>query len=235
MAVRILASTLLFISLTILLGCGGQAADSPAQAAKASPTPCVNCSGVVFFGDSIFGNWNLPSYFPNEQYVNGGYFGQRTDQQLERLPDVLSGKQVCSGFDGVPSTLQCGPLTPPKTVVIYLGWNDLFQAKDPQAAANNIEQMVVLCKSAGVRPVIATLYHFDPAHLPPWNPNPIPEPFGIELATINSAIHAVATRQNVPLVDLEKVFSGQSDYTSDGVHPLPSGYVQMHDAISRLL
>lgn len=230
--------SLFFLSaISIFIGCGGSAAVSPSTQAspQSSPTPCINCSGTVFFGDSIFGNWNLPSYFPNEPYVNGGYFGQRTDQQLARLPKVLTGEQVCSGFDGTPSTLTCGPLNPPATVVIYLGWNNLLQSKDPQQAANDIESMVHICQAAGVRPVITTLYHIDPAHLPPWNPTPMPEAFGIELGIINSGIRAVATRNHVQLVDLETIFHGQAGYTSDGIHPVPSGYVQMQTAYMPVL
>lgn len=225
------AARLLFIIL--LIGCG---APQPSTTQTAS-TKSITRSGVLFYGDSIFGLWDLGSYFPGQNYVNGGYFGQRTDQLLARLPDALSGKNLCSGFDGggdpSQSTLTCRPITPPATIVIYAGWNNLFQA-NVASASSDIAQMVKLSNAAGVRAILCTIYPFDPAHPAPWM-----VPTGTAPVTfydgwripINDSI-----KQDDPrIVDLSAVFDGKSDYTIDGVHPNAAGYVQMHDAIAAAL
>src|SRR6478672_5119286 len=60
-------------------------------------------SGTVFVGDSIIGGWNLDSFFPARGYVNGGWFGKRTDEMLAVFPSILDDSKVCHGFDGIPS------------------------------------------------------------------------------------------------------------------------------------
>jgi len=219
----------LAVLLCLLIGCG------PSH----DPTFIANRSGVLFYGDSIFGNWNLDAYFPGGNYVSGGYFGQRTDQLLARLPAALSGANVCSGFDGsgttTPSTLKCGPIAPPRTVIIYAGWNNLFQATDPQQAALDIGKMTALCILAGAHPIIATLYHFDRAHPPSWDLTFDPEPYGSAVVTMDESSREIGKLYNIPVIDLEKVFTAESGYTVDGVHPDAFGYQQMHDAVVPLL
>ena len=103
--------------LCALSGCGGISHD---------PTFIANRTGVLVYGDSIIGKWDLDAYFPGKGYINGGHFGKRTDELLAALPDALSGKNVCSGYDGdanTPSTLTCRPIPPPATIVILAGWN----------------------------------------------------------------------------------------------------------------
>jgi len=61
--------TLLALTFLLLVGCGSLIQHhQPPQAS------------VIFFGDSIFGIWDLESYFPGKGYVNGGMIGYRTDQ-----------------------------------------------------------------------------------------------------------------------------------------------------------
>jgi hypothetical protein len=96
----------IFALLLLLVGCGG----SVHRIQPLAPS-------VIFFGDSIFGAWNLETYFPGKEYVNGGMLGYRTDQLRAILPDVLSGNRVCHGLDGDSTfPLACAPVTPPKTI-----------------------------------------------------------------------------------------------------------------------
>ena len=208
--------------LILLAGCGG--------------TPR---SGVLFYGDSIFGNWNLQAYFPGQEVINGGHFGKRTDQLLIALPDALSGKNVCSGFDGapgIPATLKCRPIPPPATVVILAGWNNMFQGYNVDARPNLI-QMVELAHEAGVKVVICTVYPFDPAHPAPWMvpTGSAPVTFYDQWrAPLNDFIRSIKGH-DITVVDLSGMFRGESGYTADGVHPNASGYAQMRDAIAPLL
>lgn len=182
-------------------------------------------TGTVFLGDSIFIRWNLTEYFPGKGYIDAGIAGQTTSQILGRLPDTLSGQNVCSGDAGVTT---CETISPPATVVIYAGWNNLFQGSDPQAAVSDIESMVQLCLNYGATPIIATVYHFDPAF-------PSGSGFDAPADQINQGLRALGTKYNIPVVDLEQVFLNQSNYTLDGVHPNAAGYSQMQSAFAPTL
>ena len=202
-------------------------------------------SGVVLFGDSIFGRWDVESYFPAATYHNGGMFGFRTDQLLPLLPDVLSGKKVCHGLAGdAEFPLECSSLPhPPATVVILAGWNNLFQAR-PDGALADLQAMVDQALASGSNVIICTLYRYDSAHPAPWmgNFDPFSNPFPYDtwLLPLNDGIRKMA-RQNVTVVDLDALFYGQSDYTLDppegldGIHPNARGYEQMHDALAAVL
>ena len=142
--------------LLLLFGCGGSHPIQP-------PAP-----SVVFFGDSIFGAWNLETYFPGKEYVNGGMLGYRTDQLRTILPDVLSGNRVCHGLDGDSTfPLACVPVTPPKTIVIMAGWNNLIQDNSGNAI-DDLQSMAAMATAKGVKVIICTVYAYDPAHPAPW-------------------------------------------------------------------
>ena len=230
--------------LFVLAGCGGQL-NKPA----ATPQQFTSQrSGTVFVGDSIIGGWDLDNYFPGKAYVNGGWFGKRTDEMLSAFPAILDGSKVCHGFDGTPSDpafpFSCSSITRPLRVVIFLGWNDLFQAKDSAQAAANINTMVQLAHDAGVRVVLIVPYRFDSAHpaswMIPWDSCSDLFPFRADQEPVlNAGIRAIPNsapaQLKSPVVDLEALFTCQSDYTVDGIHPNASGYQQMHDALQRVL
>jgi lysophospholipase L1-like esterase len=222
------AASLLFI-IILIVGCGAPVHDS---------TFIANRSGVLFYGDSIFGKWDLDSAFPGQNVINGGHFGKRTDELLAALPDALSGKNVCSGYDGNPgdpstATLTCHPITPPATIVILAGWNNMFQGYQVDARPD-IKEMVKLSRAAGVAVVLCTVYPFDPAHPASWMVPDGSQPVTFYDMWRNPMNDSIA-QDGVTVVDMSAVFAGQSGYTSDGVHPNSSGYAQMHDAISPAL
>lgn len=114
----------LLITVMVLAGCGGNVTSSSSGTQR---------SGVVFVGDSIFARWPLKIYFPDRNFINSGIDGERTDEVLARLPDILSGANVCTKNPSI--SLTCNSITPPEAVVIYVGWNDVFQLVDPQVAS----------------------------------------------------------------------------------------------------
>ena len=190
---------------------------------------------MVFFGDSIFGAWNLETYFPGKPYVNGGMFGYRTDQLKALLPDVLSGNKVCHGLDGNASfPLTCVQVTPPKTIVIMAGWNNLFQG-DVGNAANDLQAMVDMATAKGVNVIICTVYAYDPAHPAPWMMPAGNTPvtfYDMWRIPLNNSIDSMP---RVIFADFSTLFDGQSDYTADGIHPNDAGYAQMRDLINQTL
>lgn len=223
----------LLISVCLVSGCGY-------QPPKHDATFIANRSGVLFYGDSIFGKWDLDSYFPGENYVNGGHFGKRTDELLAALPDALSGKNVCSGFDGNPgdpssATLKCRPIPPPATIVILAGWNNMFQGYSVDARPD-LEKMVGLSEQAGVRVIICTVYRFDRAHPAPWMMPEGTQPitfYDVWRDPMNDAIRN--TSYGARLLDLDRLFTDTTNFTSDGIHPDAFGYRLMQRAIDPFL
>ena len=144
--------------LFLLVGCGG--ASHPPQ----PPQP-----SVIFFGDSIFGAWNLETYFPGKEYVNGGMFGYRTDQ----AESAASGCPLRQ--KGLPRAvmanatfpLSCVPVTPPKTIVIMAAWNNLLQGNSVNPI-DDLQSMAAMASAKGVKVIICTVYAYDPAHPAPW-------------------------------------------------------------------
>lgn len=215
---------MMFSLLFLLLGCGGSV-HSPQP-----PQP-----STIFFGDSIFGAWNLETYFPGKPYVNGGMFGYRTDQLKALLPDVLSGNKVCHGLDGNATfPLTCVQVTPPKTIVIMAGWNNFFQG-DVSSPADDLQAMAAMATAKGVNVIICTVYAYDPAHPAPWM-----EPTGNAPITFYDMWRAplnnsIGLMPRVTVVDFSGLFYQQSGYTLDGIHPNDAGYAQMRDLINQTL
>jgi hypothetical protein len=235
-----------FLALLVFVaGCGGS---NSGPVNSAGPQSASVRSGTVFVGDSIIGGWDLDSFFPGKGYVNAGWFGKRTDEMLAVFPRILDGSKVCHGFDGTPSDprfpFSCTSITPPARVVIFLGWNDLFQAKDSAQAAANINTMVQLAQNADVRVILIVPYRYDSAHpaswMVPWDSCSDLFPFRADQEPVlNAGIRAIPNNTPAQLkseaVDLEALFTCQSDYTIDGIHPNASGFQQMHDAIAKAL
>jgi lysophospholipase L1-like esterase len=207
--------------LLLSIGCGGTQRPQPPQ------------PSVVFFGDSIFGAWNLDSFFPGKGYVNGGMFGYRTDQLKALLPDVLSGNKVCHGLDGNSSfPLTCVSVTAPATIVIMAGWNNFFQGNVGNPA-DDLQAMADMATAEGVKVIICTLYAYDPAHPTPWMVPTGDAPvtfYDMWRIPLNNSIGQM---RGVTFVDFSALFDGQSGYTLDGVHPNDSGYAEMRNLINQ--
>jgi lysophospholipase L1-like esterase len=216
--------TVMLALLFVLVGCGGSS--QPPQPLQPS---------VIFFGDSIFGAWNLETYFPGKEYVNGGMFGYRTDQLKTILPEVLSGNKVCHGLDGDATfPLSCVQVTPPKTIVIMAGWNNLLQGNSVNPI-DDLQSMAAMANAKGVRVVICTVYAYDPAHPAPWMAPTGAAPVTFYDMWRTPLNNGIGSMHGVTFVDFSDLFDRQSDYTVDGIHPNDSGYAQMRDLINRAL
>lgn len=244
--------TLLFTVLIFaLIGCGGSAQvhmpqDNPAVPhSSPAATPCSNCSGVVFVGDSIFGRLTVEDSFIRAGYIDAGMFGERTDEMRARFADVISGAHVCHGYQppaGEPPDatfpFECTSLSvQPRTVVIMGGWNNFFQNNPGNTALDDITAMAKMAEAKGIKVIVCTLYPFDPAHPASWMVPTGNAPvtfFDVWRIPLNDGIKEIP---GIAVADIDSVFKGQSNYTGDGVHPNfgPSGNGQMLNAISSLI
>lgn len=248
---------LTFVAMVLLLaGCGGSQLHVPVVTAR--PTvpsgtqaePCTQCAGTVFVGDSIFGRLVADPTFTNAGYIDAGVFGERTDEMLARFPEIISGQNVCHGYNppaGSPADPNfpyvCSSLPEqPKTVVIMGGWNNFFQNNPGNTALSDIQSMALMAEERGIKVIVCTLYAYDPGHPAPWmvptGNAPItfydvwrnPLNMGLRLLD-NTSFDKLRSMGNVSVVDLSSVFAGQSLYTIDGVHPTDAGNTQMMNAI----
>jgi lysophospholipase L1-like esterase len=217
--------------------CGGQSPKMPINPIRIptpTPTPIVNGgpgqapiarSGVVFFGDSVTARWDLPTYFPGKNYINGGIGGYTTGQLLAIFPDILSGTHVCTSITGV-APFSCQSITPPSMVMIFAGWNDILGGLDMNQAAANIRAMLALCQQSGVTCIVSTVYRFD---------NAFGDGSGGALDFDENVIDQSIRTAGATYIDLEALFMGQENYTVDGVHPNSNGYTQMTAAYNAVL
>jgi GDSL-like Lipase/Acylhydrolase family len=228
--------TILALAL-LISGCGGQT-----KSVSISTQQVVH--PTVFVGDSIIGTWDLDAAFPGKGYINGGWFGKRTDEMLAAFPSILDGSKVCHGFDGSPGDprfrFSCKSIVAPSQIVILLGWNDLFQGMDSAKAAANITAMAQMAQAAHANIILVVPYRYDSAHpapwMQPWDSCSDLFPFrDNQEPVLNAGIRATAAKLSIPIADLESLFTCQSDYTVDGIHPNASGFQQMHDAIIKAL
>jgi len=229
--------------------CGGQVSRLPSDdptprntppPPTSAPTPCSNCSGTVFVGDSIFAKLAvLDPDFVSAGYVNAGIFGQRTDEMLARFNDTILGVNVCHGYNppaGQPASSEfpyvCASYPQQfKTVVILGGWNNFFQNNPNNSTLPDTGSMVSLARSRGMNVIVCTLYAFDPAHPAPWMQPTGSAPvtfFDVWRNPLNDGIRQLS---GISVVDLGAIFSGQSGYTSDGVHPTDFGNATIFSAI----
>ena len=207
----------------LLVGCGGGTGPEPPQ------------PSTIFFGDSIFGAWDLATYFPGKQYVNGGMFGYRTDQLRALLPDVLSGNKVCHGLDGnAVFPLTCVQVMRPKTIVIMAAWNNFFQG-DVGNPADDLQAMADMANANGVNVIICTDYAYDPAHPAPWMVPTGNAPVTFYDMWRTPLNDSIGLMPGVTVVDFSGLFDKQSGYTVDGIHPNDAGYAQMRDLINQVL
>jgi lysophospholipase L1-like esterase len=84
-------------------------------------------------------------------------------------------------------------------------------------------------------------YRWDSAHpdlswMVPWDSCSDLYPYRADQEPVlNANIRATAFQLGIQIADLEALFTCQSDYTIDGIHPNASGFQQMHNAIAKAL
>lgn len=178
--------------------------------AKLGP-PAVEEDRVVFMGDSITEGWNLETSFPGKPYINRGISGQTSSQMLLRFrQDVIDLK--------------------PKVVLILAGTNDLAGNTGPVTLPQiegNLMSMAQLAAANGIRVVLCSVL---PSVRFSWHPdleNPAPR-----IAGLNDWIKAYASQNGYVYVDYYSAMKDAAgglptQLSTDGVHPLPTGYAIM--------
>jgi lysophospholipase L1-like esterase len=164
----------------------------------------------VAFGDSITHDGQpgaRPSYperlslLLGRTVVNEGVDGERSAGGRDRVDSVL--KQYKPGY-----------------LLIIYGANDAFHARPTAATIENLQAIIDCAKDNRTIPVLATT-------LPIVG---LREEWANAVVDLNRRIRDLAERENLLLVDLEKIFAADTDslLRPDGVHPSYAG----NDAIA---
>ena len=180
---------------------------------------------VVFMGDSITEEWSnlYPDYFTERGYINRGIGGQTTPQMLIRFkPDVVDLR--------------------PEIVVILAGTNDIAGNTGPSTAkmiTDNIFSMAEIASSNQIKVVLSSIL---PVYVYDWARDIKDPPSTIR--SVNEDLKQYANDHGLIYLDyfssmVDERQGLNSDHTSDGVHPVQSGYILMSSlaeaVLSRLL
>ncbi|MFA7342995.1 MAG: GDSL-type esterase/lipase family protein [Terrimicrobiaceae bacterium] len=177
---------------------------------------------VVFLGDSIIYKWNLPSFFPNEPFVNRGIGGQATEQMQKRLDqDVLA--------------------LMPKTVVFLGGTNDLSKTRTPERIVSSIAGIIDQLNAAGIRVIVSSVlpvsdYHKD---VSPKNDRTVGRP-PVQILEINRRLKLLCAEKHAVYLDFYSALADSSDmmpadFAEDGLHPNDKGYAKMAPLVLRAI
>ena len=180
---------------------------------------------VVFMGDSITEEWSnlYPDYFTERGYINRGIGGQTTPQMLIRFkPDVVDLR--------------------PEIVVILAGTNDIAGNTGPSTAkmiTDNIFSMAEIASSNQIKVILSSIL---PVYVYDWARDIKDPPSTIR--SVNEDLKQYANDHGLIYLDyfssmVDERQGLNSDHTSDGVHPVKSGYILMSSlaeaVLSRLL
>jgi acyl-CoA thioesterase-1 len=180
------------------------------EADLALPQPAAVENRVVFMGDSITEGWHLDASFPGKPYINRGISGQTSPQMVLRFrQDVIA--------------LQ------PKVVVILAGTNDIAGNTGPMTPEQTEDNLASMADLAAANHIRVVLCSVTPAFDFPWQPGLTPAP---KVLALNAWIEAYAAQKGYVYVDFHSALKDERNglphaLSSDGVHPLPSGYAIM--------
>jgi lysophospholipase L1-like esterase/dienelactone hydrolase len=195
------------------------------QANKTLSPPKPNENRVVLLGNSITEAWAKvdSSFFIKNNYIGRGISGQTSTQLLLRFrQDVLS--------------------LNPKAVVLHIGTNDVAENTgpyDPEFTMGNIQSMVEIAKTNGLKVVIASVL---PATNFEWRRS-----VGNRsdmIVDLNKRLKAYADKNKIPYIDYHSAMKNDKngmnpDLAEDGVHPTMKGFnimeTLMEEAIGKVL
>lgn len=158
---------------------------------------------VAAFGDSITqGSECACAPYParlagmiGKTVVNTGQGGTRAIDSINRTQDAIDKYH-------------------PAFMLIMYGINDVIHGGDRDIIIAAVSDMISICKSNNVVPVIATYPSMILSH----------EPFNASLIDLNQRIRNLAKFHGIECVDLEKEFGADPGlYETDGLHPNDAG------------
>ncbi|MCF8034537.1 MAG: hypothetical protein K9K66_13140 [Desulfarculaceae bacterium] len=168
---------------------------------------------VIMLGNSITRRGDWSGLFPNNTFLNYGIDGAETSQILSRLSAALSRN--------------------PKVLCIMGGINDFIHGLSVSTAYNNLRQIVIRSKAAGVIVIVqATLYTgADYPNSTRINP---------KVTELNHMLNGLATAEGQTWLDLNSTMAENSTLKvqyllTDNLHLNSDGYAEWADRLNSAL
>ena len=159
---------------------------------------------IAFWGDSLteWGNWG--KYFPNQEIANFGISGEKSNEILSRLDQLLLWK--------------------PKKIFLMMGINDLGDGLSYQDVLENYQKLFSLLKEQkDIELIVQSLLPTNEDLFKSTNFD------GMNILELNYHLKDLCDKEEITYVDLYTAFSTYTyqlikDYTNDGLHLNEVGY-----------
>jgi len=210
--------------------------------------PKLSTTSFMSFGDSITAGEDGQNSIASDRSLMSAQFhpfvllpfGQRYPSELQQeLADRYKTQSPTVSNQGNPGEAASDPATLRRftsltstgrysVALIMEGTNDLYNRDDRivPAAIDGLRQMIRDAKGKGIRPYLATIPPMDPSAC-------VPVCRGLAWSLVsgfNDNVRALATSENVPLVDVYLGFNGNLGLLGpDGLHPDADGYAKIAD------
>ncbi|GAB4322983.1 MAG: SGNH/GDSL hydrolase family protein [Bacteroidales bacterium] len=174
---------------------------------------------IVFLGNSITQGFRVQEFFPELNIINRGVWGDRTDDILERLNEVVTGK--------------------PKAVFIMAGINDLLRGATVEQTSSNLDKIIrqVRLKAPGAKIIVQSVLPVEGKISVRYLDDP--DRANDLVRKYNERIQQLCDLQQVRFVDLYPRFEADGSldpaYSWDGIHPNGKGYLVWLKQISPIL
>ena len=161
-------------------------------------------SRIAFWGDSLTEEGSWEEYFPAYGVFNFGISGEKSDEILSRLDEVLFWK--------------------PKKIFLMMGINDLGDGLNYQKVLENYKKLFSLIKEQKhIKLIVQSLLPINETMFKSSNFD------GMKILELNYHLRDLCEKEEIIFVDLYTAFSTYTyqlikDYTDDGLHLNKAGY-----------
>jgi lysophospholipase L1-like esterase len=200
--------TLLVLALSFLGSCSGGGGGSSGSTLKKEDL-------IIMLGNSITARGDWSGLMPNNTVLNMGVGGDRTSGMLSRLASALARN--------------------PKVLCVMGGINDLIAHASVNSVYNNLEQIVLRAKAAGVYVIIQGTLMTGAAYPNSGTLNPAIRD------QLNPMLSALASREsNVRYLDVNRVLGNGSEtkdeyLTADRLHINDAAYALWASELQKVL
>ena len=168
---------------------------------------------VIMLGNSITHRGDWSGLFPNNTFLNYGKDGDQTNGMLSRLSSALA--------------------QGPKVLCVMGGINDFIHGLSVSFAYNNLRQIVLRCKAAGVIVVVQSTLYTGAAY-------PNSDRINVKVTELNGLLSALANAEGQRWLDLNSSMAENTSLKtqylmSDNLHLNSDGYSVWADRLNDAL